>query len=411
MPPRSCRVAEPLVVWLGDEIVGELRASGRRSAQFYPARPRIHLAVGAPDDGSPWPADFARAWFENLLPEEEPRVRIAARFGLRSDDTWGLLERIGWECAGAVSVLPQGRSPQLGTYQALADAELWKRIDELPARPYDADAAVRMSLGGGQSKLLLTRRGDRWHLPIDGAPSTHILKPEPVYHPGLALAEAWALRVAAASTSAAEGRVMIAEGHPPTLVVTRFDRQTGADGVVRRTHQEDMCQVLGIPPDIKYAEHPENDRQPSYARFAAVLERGAFDPRAELVHLVEHVTVNLALGNTDAHAKNTSVFHDSSGGLRLTPIYDIAPTLTFIPQRHFGLSVAGKFVITEITREHLVREARTWGVPDRVARVTIEHTLDAIRTSGVAAADDAYPGVRADVRAVALEQIERFARA
>jgi hypothetical protein len=46
-------VDEPLVVWLGDEIVGELRVSGRRSAEFYPARPRIRLAVGAPDDGSP----------------------------------------------------------------------------------------------------------------------------------------------------------------------------------------------------------------------------------------------------------------------------------------------------------------------------------------------------------------------
>jgi len=403
-------VDEPLVVWLGDEIVGELRASGRLSAQFHPARPRIPLAVAAPDDGSPWSADFTRAWFENLLPEAEPRVRIAARFGLRSDDTWGLLERIGWECAGAVAVLPQGHSPQSGSYLALTDAEVWERIDELPARPYDADAAVRMSLGGGQSKLLLARRGERWHLPIDGAPSTHILKPEPVYHPGLALAEAWALRVAAATTSAAEARVMIAEGHAPTLVVTRFDRHPEADGFVRRAHQEDMCQTLGIPPDIKYAEHPENDRQPSYARFAAVLERGAFEPHVELVRLLEHVTVNLALGNTDAHAKNTSVFHDPSGGLRLTPMYDVAPTLAFITQRHFGMSVAGRFVITEITREHLVREARDWGIPERVARATIDRTIDAIQTIGLGAADDAYPGVLADARAVVLQQIERFAR-
>lgn len=404
-------MAEPLVVWLGDEIVGELRAAGRRSAQLYPVRPRIRLAVGAPDDGSPWPADFTRAWFENLLPEEEPRVRIAARFGLRSDDTWGLLERIGWECAGAVSVLPSGRTPQSGSYQALTDDEVWQRIDELPARPYDSDAAVRMSLGGGQSKLLLTRRGDRWHLPIDGAPSTHILKPEPVYYPGLALAEAWALRVATAATAAAEARVMTAVGHAPTLIVTRFDRDAGADGTVRRTHQEDMCQALGIPSDLKYAGHPAHDRHPSYVRFAAVLERGAVDPSVELVRLLEHVTVNLAFGNTDAHAKNMSVFRDLSGGLRLTPMYDVAPTLAFIAQRHFGLSVAGKFVVTEITREHLVREARAWGVPERIARASIERTLDALQATGVDAADRAYPGLRADVRVVALEQIERLARA
>ena len=399
------------MVWLGDQAVGEIRAAGRRSAQFFPARPRIGLAIGAPDDGSPWPADFTRAWFENLLPEEEPRTRIAARFGLRADDTWGLLERIGWECAGAISVLPQGHTPQSGSYQALTDEEVWKRIDELPARPYDSDAAVRMSLGGGQSKLLLARYGERWRLPLDGAPSTHILKPEPIYHPGLALAEAWALRVAAAATSAAEAKVMVAEGHLPTLMVTRFDRAIDLDGSIRRTHQEDMCQVLGIPPEIKYAEHPENDRHPSYARFAAVLERGAFEPRVELIRLLEHVTVNLALGNTDAHAKNTSVFRDRSGGLRLTPMYDLAPTLAFINQRHFGMSVAGKFMITEITRDHLVREARVWGVPKRLARAAVDRTLDALRTTGVRAGDDEYPAIRGDVRAIALEQIERLARA
>ena len=306
-----------------------------------------------------------------------------------------------WKATVSVHLQPARRS----------DEEVWKRIDELPARPYDSDAAVRMSLGGGQSKLLLARRGDRWHLPIDGAPSTHILKPEPVHHPGLALAEAWALRVAAAATPAANARVVIVEGHAPTLVVTRFDRHAGADGLVRRAHQEDMCQALGLPPEIKYAEHPGNDRQPSYARFAAVLERGAFEPRVELVRLLEHVTVNLALGNTDAHAKNTSVFQDPSVGLRLTPIYDVALTLAFIPQRHFGMPVAGKFVITEITREHLVREARAWGVPERVARASIDRTLDAIRGTGVGSADDAHPGVGADVRAVALEQIERLAGA
>jgi serine/threonine-protein kinase HipA len=402
-------VDDPLVVWLGDAVVGELRAFGRRSAQFYPARARIGLAAGAQDDASPWPADFTRAWFENLLPEEEPRARIAARFGLRSDDTWELLERIGWECAGAVAVLPRDRTPQSGSYQTLTSEEMWERIDALPARPYDSDAAIRMSLGGGQSKILLARRDDRWHLPIGGAPSTHILKPEPAYYPGLAVAEAWALRVASAATPVAEARVMTDEGHAPTLVVTRFDRVAAADGVVRRTHQEDMCQILGIPPELKYAEHPMNDRHPSYARFAAVIERRAIEPAVELVRLLEHVTVNLALGNSDAHAKNTSVLH-VSGGLRVSPMYDVAPTTAFINQRHFGLAVASKFLIAEMTREHLVREAHLWGVPERVARAAIDRTMDAMKTAGVPAADRAYPAIRPDVRATALEQLERLSR-
>lgn len=402
-------MGEPLIVWLNDARVGTLQTAGRRSAQFVPDPGHLRLAVGAPAGGAPWPADFTRAWFENLLPEEEPRARIAARFGLRPDDTWGLLEQIGWECAGAVSVLPEGRTPQSGTYQPLTDAQVWERIDELPARPFDSDAAVRMSLGGGQAKLLLARFGDSWHLPIDGAPSTHILKPEPTVHPGLALAEAWSLSIAAAATPAAQARVMIAEGHAPTLVVTRFDRQMNGGGPVRRIHQEDMCQALGIPPEIKYGEHPGNARQPSYERFAAIIERWADDPRVENARLLEHMTVSLALGDTDAHAKNTSVFNDPGGTVRVTPMYDVAPTLAFVRQRHFGMPVAGRFVITEITREHLVREARSWGMPERLARQTVERTLSAMREA-VSAADAAHPGLRADVRAASLEQLERVSR-
>jgi len=33
-----------------------------------------------------------------------------------------------------------------------------------------------MSLADAQAKFLLARIGDRWHEPVDGAPSTHIIK-------------------------------------------------------------------------------------------------------------------------------------------------------------------------------------------------------------------------------------------
>ena len=115
-------------------------------------------------------------------------------------------------------------------------------------------------------------------------------------------------------------------------------------------------------------------------------------------------------GNTDAHAKNTSVLHDQARVLRLAPAYDIVSTIALVNQRHFGISVAGKFVITEITRGDLAREARAWGVPERIARETIDRSLDAMQTVGVPAADEAYPNLREDVRTAAMEQVERVAR-
>jgi serine/threonine-protein kinase HipA len=401
-------VAE-LIVWLGSKVVGELGSTGRRSASFRPARPGIGLTIGAPDDGSTWTPEFTRAWFENLLPEEEPRSRIAARFGLRSDDTWGLLEQIGWECAGAVAVLPPGVTPRSGSYEPLTVDGFWSRLAELPARPYDRDAAVRMSLGGGQNKLLLARRQDGWEMPIDGAPSTHILKPEPAYHPGLAMAEAWSLAVAAAATRAAEVAVIAREGNLPVLSVTRFDRTVADDGSVIRAHQEDFCQVLGLAPEIKYASHPVNPRLPSYRRIAAALERRASDPPAELLRLLEQTTVNLAMGNTDAHAKNHSVFHAPAGDVSLTPIYDVAPTRAFIDQRHLALPVAGRFAIADITRDHLVRESVTWGIPERAATVTVTRVLDAMMEEGLRAGDSTFPSLDPRIRGVAVASMTRLA--
>jgi serine/threonine-protein kinase HipA len=37
------------------------------------------------------------------------------------------------------------------------------------------------------------------------------------------------------------------------LLVTRYDRRTGPDADVRRLHQEDFCQALGVVADRKYA--------------------------------------------------------------------------------------------------------------------------------------------------------------
>jgi serine/threonine-protein kinase HipA len=191
--------------------------------------------------------------------------------------------------------------------------------------------------------------------------------------------------------------------------VVRFDRQVTASGWVARTHQEDFCQVLGLAPEIKYASHPVNPRLPSLARIASALARRAGDPAGQLIRLLEQATVSVAIGNTDAHAKNYSVFHRPGAGVELTPIYDVAPTHAFIDQRHAALPVAGKFVLADITQEDLVREATAWGVPERIARSTVARTIEAMLDEGIAAADGAHPQIEPRIRTAAIATIRRLA--
>jgi serine/threonine-protein kinase HipA len=128
------------------------------------------LTVGA-SGLTTWSPQLTRNWFDGLLPEGDRRARLAARFSLRSDDTFGPLGEIGWECAGAVAVLPEGQLPSSGRYEPVDNAGVAERLDALPSIDLDPDDAIRMSLGGTQDKLLLARIAQGWALPIDGAPS------------------------------------------------------------------------------------------------------------------------------------------------------------------------------------------------------------------------------------------------
>ncbi len=389
-----------LAVWMSDRRVGTLE---RTAAGDLVYSPDLDASLTVATSGlATWSPQLTRNWFDGLLPEGDRRTRLAARFGLRSEDTFGLLGEIGWECAGAIAVLPEGRSPASGSYQPIDDAGVAERLDALPSIDLDPDDAIRMSLGGAQDKLLLARIAQGWALPIDGAPSTHILKPEPDLWPGLAAAEVWALLVANAATYASAAELSTDLGVRPVIVVTRYDRQHPGDRIVR-IHQEDLCQALGLPVGLKYARpgHPED---PSLARLARILVERAVDPPAELIRLLEQVAASVALRNADSHAKNLSILHVGNA-VRLAPLYDVAPTIAFLPrQTTLGLSIGGKFKLTDIGSEHLVAEAKSWGIPERDATETIG-AVAAAMIDAVEEANDLYPSVPKSARELAIAGI------
>ncbi len=389
-----------LAVWMSDRRVGTLERTAAGDLLYTPGID-VPLTVAASGLAT-WSPQLTRNWFDGLLPEGDRRTRLAARFGLRSEDTFGLLGEIGWECAGAIAVLPEGRSPASGSYQPIDDGGVAERLDALPSIDLDPDDAIRMSLGGAQDKLLLARIAQGWALPIDGAPSTHILKPEPDLWPGLAAAEAWALRVASAATYTSSAELSTDLGVRPVIVVTRYDRRHPGDRIVR-IHQEDLCQALGLPVGLKYARpgHPED---PSLARLARILVERAVDPPAELIRLLEQVAASVALRNADSHAKNLSILHEGNA-VRLAPLYDVAPTIAFLPrQTTLGLSIGGKFKLTEIGSEHLVAEAKSWGIPEREASESIG-AVAAAMGEAIAEADDLYPTMPTKARELAIAGI------
>jgi len=179
-------MAHELNVFLHAKRVGTLSlVSGRLSFQYSPqalADPAfVPLSQSLPGQPEPFDDHQSRPFFAGLLPEGRMRQLIAKQAQVSSQNEYGLLEFVGGECAGAVSLLT-GDLPQhkadAGSVQWLSDADLAAVIDELPKRPMLAGKeGLRLSLAGAQDKLPVVYDGLRIGLPMHGSPSTHILKP------------------------------------------------------------------------------------------------------------------------------------------------------------------------------------------------------------------------------------------
>jgi serine/threonine-protein kinase HipA len=285
------------------------------------------LSVSLPLRDEPYIGAPARNWFANLLPEAAARQHLAASLGLPIQDDFALLEAVGRECAGAVSIVPAGTAPPSAVDGATRPLE-YDRIEAwVQSRPRSAlfgDGRVRLSLAGAQDKIgVILEANGSLSEPLEGAISTHILKaPNPDY-PGLVSIEALGLRLARAAHLAVPD-VSLARVPTPCLVVERFDRVTNAAGAVERVHEEDFCQALGLPPEHKYQAHGG----PSFARcFALVRELGIGAPA--LASLIDWAAFTVAIGNADAHGKNVGLLHHRDRSIVLAPFYDLVPTCVY----------------------------------------------------------------------------------
>jgi serine/threonine-protein kinase HipA len=320
------------------------------------------------------------AFVGGLLPEGNVRQHIASQAGLPVTDTMGLLERVGRECAGAVQFLPEGDVPGTGNVRTLSAREVDTLVADLPTYHLPEGATFQASLAGVQDKVLVVALPDGgWGWPEGGAPSTHIIKPEPLVGalPQLIQTEDWALRAARqANIPAAESRLAKFEVRE-AIVVTRYDRSASGE----RLHQEDFCQALGLDPQAKYESTAESDRHGSrLKRIARTAAARARDPDAFRIALLEAVTFNVVIGNGDAHSKNYSVMLHRDGSVSLAPVYDVAPTF-YLDSRYKGTGhvINGKTSVDSVEVDDLVGEAVSWGTSARRARAAVAAVLERIR--------------------------------
>ena len=337
--------------------------------------------------------------------KEKARATIADDFGVAGDDTYGLIRALGQECAGALVIQPAGEPPpappSTRAAQPLSTSDIVDLVANLRSAPFGIGGRVRISLAGVQEKLLLTRMpGGTWGRPVDGTPSTHILKPEIARFPGTVENEAFCMRLARNLGLPAARVETTMVGGRKVIVIERYDRIVRADGSVERIHQEDFCQATGVLPDKKY----EEDGGPSLRRIAEILQAVARPDSLEL--LLQAVTVNVIIANGDAHGKNYSLLIDPPGVLRLAPLYDLMSTLVYGNDR-LAMYIDTVQRTDRVTADRIVNEARWWGMSGRRAAEIVADILDRVPAAAEAARDETE-ALAGDVPAVVGSQVARL---
>lgn len=291
------------------------------------------VSLAMPIRPEPYEGDQVLPWLMNLLPEGEPLRAMTRALGAAPEDTLGLIAQTGNDLAGALSIAPQQPRGEPG-YRPIPDAGALERIiEELPARPFlVGEDGVSMSLAGAQEKLPVAVIEGQIAVSVNGAPSTHILKPDNPRLIGsvqnealcMVLARRIGLNVAPVTTSIA--------GERSYLLVERYDRK-GIGTNVRRLHQEDFCQALGRPPAAKYEFNGTGTRGPSIADMFALVRQHM--TARDITRLLDAVIFNIAIGNVDSHAKNYSILL-GPGAPQLAPLYDLMSGLAWanITQNH-----------------------------------------------------------------------------
>ena len=366
------------------------------------------ISLTMPLKSEPFAADTFLPWAANLLPESEQLRTLGQLLGMARSDVIGLLSAIGGDTAGAFSFGQPGRASSV---QWRPVEELERMIENLPNKPFlVGEEGVSMSLAGVQSKIAVAVDDeDRIFIPMNGSPSTHILKPDSPRLPGGVQNEAFCLTLAKRMRIPTPKVTTGQTGKRTYLLVKRYDR-TDAGGRCRRLHQEDYCQALGKPPSAKYESNQTGIRGPTLKDMFDITRRHM--PPTEIVRLLDMVILNVLACNSDAHAKNYSIMI-RAGSASLAPMYDImCGEVWENVAKNLAQKIAGMTRGDHLSRTRWQQFARECGLNPK----QVIDRIDALAKSAIAEAELAASEVAAmpagdhEVLGQARQAVERRAR-
>ena len=393
-----------LSIYAEEHLVGHLNEGDANGMSFiyapnWLANPdAVPLSPELPLADQVFHGDHVSSFFENLLPEGDVLEFISKAAHISSGNIFDLLERFGGDTAGAFSILPEGMLPSdQPHYLPVTPESILQWFDRSRGIPLDLSGEqARMSLSGAQDKMtVFIDANGNISIPLGAAPSSHIIKPSLQHRhdiPNTAINETMIMMLAHhIKLDVAEVRYVAELG---AVVINRYDREIGPDGRLHRLHQNDLCQVLGIPSGKKYESEGGS---PLKTCFQAALERSV-QPALDKKRLIEWVIFNVLVGNMDGHAKNLSLITIGKR-TKLAPFYDLVCT-TVYPNlsKKLAFKIGGENRPRWLMLQHWDRFAEETATKPQFVRKVMANMIQRIEL--------ALPGVTAMLRTAASKPDE-----
>lgn len=348
-----------LDVFLRDQKIGELQQddaanlSFKYDADYLTKESNQAISVSMPLSDESFGTAIAKPYFAGLLPDETARKRLAAALGISDTNAFGMLEIIGGECAGAMALHPHGadRHSPPSEDEILDTQQLAELLEELRGNPLlGGRQDVRLSLAGAQDKIAVKVVEGRVAIVKNGEPTTHILKPSIQGLEGTAQNETFCMSLAARLGIQAPDVQCARAGDTEYILVERFDRNPSGKSGVQRLHQEDFCQALSVPPELKY----EEEGGPGIHQSLELINRVVARPAADRLIFLRMQIFHYLVGNADAHAKNFALLYSlDAKAPSLSPIYDVVCTASY-PEltKRIAMKIGGRNLPDTIKMQH-----------------------------------------------------------
>lgn len=312
-----------LVIWRAGRYVGNLRRHHAGLQLSYASAATKPVSRSLPL-GQPHEGERVERFFASLLPPTAARALCAHALHVESHDTLGLLAHMGADAPGGLSLIPTGTAPTTGRSAPIQVHELAELLRQLATLPLLAGTkGISQTLSGGRPKLGIVRVENGFALPLDGARSTHVIKPDLPPWQGAALTEVFCQRLARGVGLAASTAEYIVLDGLPCSIIERYD-VAGMDPIAAET----FAQALG-----KGDQPREAQGGPTLTDCFRLIEDIATDVRAEQQVLMDYVLFNALIGNSSADSSLFVLLSEDEP--RLAPLHGAlcAPVFAHLQQR------------------------------------------------------------------------------